>query len=262
MRRGRADIAAAVDRRATTPFAAINYLKTVRALFQWAVGAGLVRDDPTAGVKAARPKTSGFMTWTEDDIQRFEARWPIGTRQRLALAILLYTGLRRGDACILGRQHIREMTVAGEDGRPRTARLFCLRTQKTGAEVYIPVRTELQEIIDASPCGDLSFLGTEYGRTRTKEGFGEWFAAACREAGVDGRAHGLRKAGATRLANNGATERELQAIFGWSEGSRESAAYTRAADRLRLAVRGMDRFGAGNEMSPSMPAPADKVRTK
>jgi integrase len=38
-----------------------------------------------------------------------------------------------------------------------------------------------------------------------KESFGAWFREACKSAGVPGSAHGLRKAGATRAAENGAT---------------------------------------------------------
>jgi integrase len=41
-------------------------------------------------------------------VTAYEKRWPIGTRQRVWLDVLLYTGLRRGDAVRLGRQHIRE----------------------------------------------------------------------------------------------------------------------------------------------------------
>jgi integrase len=44
----------------------------------------------------------------------------------------------------------------------------------------------------------------------------------------------LRKAGATRLANNGATVAQLEAIFGWS-GAKMASHYTRTADRKKLA---------------------------
>jgi integrase len=67
-----------------------------------------------------------------------------------------------------------------------------------------------------------------------KESFGNWFRNACKEAGVPGSAHGLRKAGATRAANNGATEAQLEAIFGWRGGGM-AALYTREANRVKLA---------------------------
>jgi hypothetical protein len=89
--------------------------------------------------------------------------------------------------------------------------------------------------VKAGPCGDLTFIAGESGRPLTKESFGNLFRMACREAGLQNRsAHGLRKAAATRAANAGATESELEAIFGWS-GGRMASLYTRAANRRHLS---------------------------
>ena len=66
---------------------------------------GLVKSDPTVGVSnPPRKRTDGFIPWTEEHAAAYEARWPIDTRQRVWLDILLFTGLRRGDAVRLGRQ--------------------------------------------------------------------------------------------------------------------------------------------------------------
>jgi len=214
-------IGAGLDRRRATPFAANNFLKTMRGLFRWALTAGFVAEDPTKDIQGAAVQTEGFQVWTEEEIERFEARWPVGARERLALAMLLYTGLRRGDAARLGRQHVRDGVIA-------------IRTEKTGIQVVIPVLPELAEIIAATKTGDLAFISTAAGAPMTKESFGNWFRSACKAAGVPGSAHGLRKAGATRAANNGATVAQLEAIYGWS-GGKMAALYTRAADRTRLA---------------------------
>jgi len=56
----------------------------------------------------------------------------------------------------------------------------------------------------------------------------------CVEAGVPGRAHGLRKAGAATAAENGATSKQLMAIFGWLSLD-EAERYTQAAEREKLA---------------------------
>lgn len=210
-----------VEDRARTPFGANNFLKTMRGLFQWANSAQHVETDPTEGVKRIQSKTEGYHTWTEQEIAKFESRWPIGTRERLALAVLLYTGLRRGDASIFGRQHIREGIIS-------------FRTQKTGQQVTIPILPELAAIINATKTGDLAFITAKDGRPMTKERFGAWFRRACNEAGVRGSAHGLRKAGATRAANNGATVAQLNAIYGWT-GEKMASLYTRSADRVKLA---------------------------
>ena len=209
------------ERRAMTPSQANNFLNTMRALFSWAVDAGRIKKDPTEGVKIVkRPKTGGFHAWSEDEVQRFEAHWPVGTRERLAFT-MLYTGLRRGDAAILGRQHV-------SDG------VIVMRAEKTGAQLTIPILPELAHVIAATKTGDMTFVATTSGGAMRKESFGNWFHDACKAAGIPGSAHGLRKAGAARAANNGATVAQLNAIFGWSD-SQMASLYTKSADRVRLA---------------------------
>jgi integrase len=215
-------IRAGRERRAATPHAANNFLKAMRGFFAWAVEAKLVTTDPTKGIRKLKgDNEEGFHTWTEEELDRFEARWPIGTRQRLAYDLLLYTGLRRGDAVCVGRQHVRDGVVT-------------IRTEKTGEVVSIPILPPLAASVAATETGDLTFLVTEAGRPWVKESFGNWFREACREADCPGSAHGLRKAGARRAAERGATERQLMAIFGWTS-AKMAQHYTRAADRARLA---------------------------
>jgi integrase len=108
------------------------------------------------------------------------------------------------------------------------------RKGRRGEQVTIPILQPLAESIAATKTGDLTFLVTEFGRPWVKESFGNWFKDVCRAADCPGSAHGLRKAGATRAAERGATERQLMAIFGWSS-PRMAAHYTRSADRSRLA---------------------------
>jgi len=104
----RQHVVAGRDRRAGTPAQARNFLDAMRGLFRWAVDAGHLKTDPTAGIKnPTRPKTGGFPAWTEDDVERYETHWPLGTKERVWFGVLLYTGLRRGDAVQLGRQHVR-----------------------------------------------------------------------------------------------------------------------------------------------------------
>lgn len=103
-------IRAGRERRASTPHAANNFLKAMRGFFAWALENNRVTVDPTKGVKqlTGENDADGFHTWTQEELDRFEARWPLGTRERLAFDLLLYTGLRRGDAVRVGRQHVRD----------------------------------------------------------------------------------------------------------------------------------------------------------
>jgi Site-specific recombinase XerD len=234
------------ERRAATPAQARNFLDAMRGLFRWALEAELVGVDPTAGVKnPARPKDSGgFEAWTEDDVVAYEKRWPDGTKERVWLHVLLYTGLRRGDAVRIGKQHVRDGVAT-------------IRTEKTGMEVSIPILPALEETLRQGPTGDLAFIVGENGRPLTKETFGNFFRRACNEAGLKGKsAHGVRKIGATRAAEAGATVAELEALFGWTGGTM-AMHYTRTADRKRLA-----KVAAEKIKNAQRPHLGDQVRGK
>ena len=215
-------IVAALDRRRGTPYQARHVLDTLRGLFTWATAAQLATRNPTLGIlEPATPKTGGFRPWTEDDVAKYQRRWPRGTRQYVWLAVLLFTGLRRGDAVLLGRQH-------AYGGGLRIV------TEKTGTLVFIAIQPGLADAIATGPTGDLAFICGARREPMTKESFGNEFRDACRAAGIRKSAHGLRKLAATRAAMNGATTSQLNALFGWT-GARMAAHYTREADRERLA---------------------------
>jgi integrase len=212
----------AIDRRRTTPAAANSFLNVMGVLFRWGLEAELIDHDPTEGVRGLPGKTEGYHTWTEEEIAQFERRWPVGSRERLALAILLYTGFRCGDAAIFGRQHIQGSTIT-------------LRTEKTKMTVVIPLFPELASILNLTKMSGLAFICGKDGQPLSKNRFGTWFTKAAKAAGIsNGTAHGLRKAAATRAVNNGATLAQLEAFFGWS-GGKMASVYTKKADRARLA---------------------------
>jgi integrase len=225
--------------KAGTPFAADNWLTAVRKLLSWCVDDGMIRRNPASDIKSVRPRTDGYRPWEDEQVALYRQRHTLGTQARLALELLLNVGVRRGDVVRVGRQHIR-------------AGVISIRTQKGDVQLDIPVLPELQAAMEAMPPSDhLTFLVTAYGKARTANGFGGWFADRCREAGLPKgySAHGLRKCSATRLAENGATAHELMAWFGWTN-IREAELYTRRADRKKLAGRAGARIiggtGSGN----------------
>jgi integrase len=227
----KAGIAAARDKRAATPAQARNFLDAVRGLFGWAAESGLVKVDPTVGVKnPPRRKGPGFPAWSDADAARYEAKWPLGTRQRVWYAVLRYTGVRRGDAVTIGWQHVRDglVTIWTEKSQGRV-------------EVNIPIRRELAEALTAGPTGDLAWICGESGRPLTKESFGNDFRDACNEAGLKKSAHGLRKLAATEGAESGLSVAELEALFGWTGGTMASL-YTKTANRKRLAVQASEKI--------------------
>lgn len=219
----RAHIVKLMAVRAEKPESANGLRKALRAMMKHAVETGLRADDPTRDVRAVRVKSDGFHSWTDAEIAQFEKCHAVGSRARLALALLLYTGQRRSDVVRMGRQHIRDGSLN-------------VRQVKTGAELAIPVHPDLNAIMAATAAGHLTFLTTQFGQPFTPAGFGNWFREKCDDAGLKHcTAHGLRKAAARRLAEAGCTEHEIAAITGHAS-LREITRYTKAADQKRLAV--------------------------
>jgi integrase len=218
--------------RSSKPGRANGFLKVLRRMMKHAIEVGLRQDDPTRDVDPIRVRTAGYHSWTEEEIAQFESAHPIGTKARLALALLLHTGQRRSDVVRMGRQHVR-------DG------LLHVKQAKTGAELWIPILPELQEIIAASSVGQMTFLVTEFGKPYSGGGFGNWFRKQCSKAGLRDwcSVHGLRKATARRLADAGCTAHEIAAITGHAS-LKEVARYTKGADQIRLAIAAMQKMRA------------------
>jgi integrase len=221
------------DRRSATPAQARHFVDTMKGLFRWAKSKHFVKADPTQGVTAAKPKTEGFPVWAPEEIEQFQKHWPRGTRERVMFDIFIYTGLRRGDAAKLGKQHVKDGIIS-------------ITTEKTKTRVDIPMLPDLRATLDAGPVGDMVYIATKRGGPMRKESLGNYFREACVAAGINKSAHGLRKAAATHAAENGATVAELEAIFGW-EGGKMAALYTRSANRKKLAAGAMAKVARRSE---------------
>jgi len=233
----RQHINAILAQKVKTPAAANHWLRLVKVLMQLAVEEGWRKDNPTVGIKRIKNRTDGFHTWTEDEIVQFENYHPIGSRARLALALLLYTAQRRSDVVRMGRQHIRNGVAY-------------VRQQKTGAMLAIPLHPVLSAIIEATPSEHLTLLTTSFGKPFTAPGFGNWFRERCNEANLPTHcaAHGLRKAACRRLAEAGCSANVIASISGHTTLT-EVSRYTKAADQERMARDGMAAIsgtGTGN----------------
>ncbi|WP_298965130.1 integrase [uncultured Roseibium sp.] len=212
------------ESKASTPEAANNFLKTMKAAFAWGVDSGLIDDDPARNVKKIQTKTDGFEPWTEEDIAKFEVRHALGTRQRLALDIFLCTSFRRKDGHLLGKQHVKDGIIR-------------YRTSKQGVWVEMPLLPRLQQSIEATETGDLTFLITEKGKPfASAASLGTSFRKWCDEADVSKSIHGIRKFNAEVVAEGGATEHEMMALFGWQTADMASL-YAKKANRGKLARR-------------------------
>lgn len=216
----KATVTVAIARR--TPAAGRHFLQAMRGLFKWAVSVDLAQNNPTDDLTVNRPRTEGFKPWSPEWCAAYEAHWPIGTRERVWYEVIHCTGLRRGDAVRVGKQHVRNNRGM-------------IRTQKNDETAYFTITPRLQRALKAGPIGDLTFIVGVKGKSFAKESFGNAFGKACRAAGVPGTAHGIRKTRAIIEAEKGASGPKLDALFGWRTGSNTSAIYIRNANRERLA---------------------------
>ncbi len=204
--------------------AAVKLRKELRRLFAYAKKLKWIEHNPVEDAATiGKSKLTGFHTWTEEEIARYKSQHPLGTRARLALEIMLWTGQRRGDARLFGPAHV----VRGK---------INFTAAKNQADLWLPIAPDLRRAIDAmDSVGLRSFLVTAAGKTFTKDGFGNKMRDWCNEAGLPHcTAHGLRKAIGRRMAQSQATQLEIKAVGGW-KGDSEVAIYTAAAEQEGLA---------------------------
>jgi integrase len=206
---------------ATKPAMANLTRRVLAELMRYAVKQKWRADNPVIGLEPY--KTGTHHTWNEAELRAFEQRWPLGTRERLAYALLLYTCQRVGDVARMKRSDI----VDGE---------IHVIQEKTGAELYLPVLPELRQAMKAYPAKGLTLIGWKDGRPISTNGLSVIIRHAVKKASLPAKcvAHGLRKASMRRLAELGATEKQIAAWSG-HKTLNEVVRYTAAADQKRLA---------------------------
>ncbi|WP_430250634.1 tyrosine-type recombinase/integrase [Neorhizobium sp. DAR64860/K0K1] len=218
----RQHVKAIIGKKSETPAAANNYLRMLRILMRHAIDIEWIARDPTLALKGYSSKTKGFHTWTEAEIAAYEAKHPIGTKPRLAMALMLYTGQRRGDAVKLGWKDVSKDRIS-------------VRQEKTGTPLKIKMHGSLMEALEMAPKEKPAFLLTAFGKPFTAAGFGNWFRDRCNEAGLPHcTSHGLRKAAARRLAEANNSANQIAAVTG-HRSLKEVERYTRDADQQMMA---------------------------
>ena len=145
------------------PEAANGRVRVIKRLFAWAVENEEVESNPARGLLRVKNQSQGWHTWTSEELAKFEATRPVGSKARLALAILQFVAVRRSGVVRLGRQHVR-------DGRIKFT--ATKNERRKPVIVDMPMSPELPSIIERSPTGDLTFLVTERGVPLTRFGFG------------------------------------------------------------------------------------------
>jgi integrase len=234
----RAHIVTLRDRKVKTPNAANNRLRYLKQMFDWAVDSEHMTENPADKVKRLAIPRGGHHTWTLEEVRQYEAKHPVGTKARLALALILFTGVRISDLRGLGKQHVK---LHVEEGVTQSwfEKPQHKNRNRDAKWIRVPVLPALQNVLDASQIGDLTYLVSKRGAPYSASRIGAVIKGWCREAGLPHcTAHGLRKAGATIAAENGATSFQLMSIFGW-EDAQQAVGYTRKMERQKMAAKAM-----------------------
>jgi integrase len=206
---------------ADRPGARLDTLKKLRILIRHAINIGWLKHDPSIGIK--RPKLQRIRSWTETEIETYRTRWPLGSKQRLAFEMFLNTGQRRSDVVRMAWSHITDGKIA-------------IVQQKTGRRLLIPLHRDLVAALEVAPREHVTILTTAYGKSFSVDGFSGWLRDAITDAGLslDCQPHGLRKATGRRLAEAGATTKQVMAVLGHSTLA-EAERYIEGASQEGLA---------------------------
>lgn len=233
------------------PVAANTVKKNMSMLFNFA-SKKLSYTGPNPAKFAEKMKTNpdGYHTWTDEEVERFLERHGAGTKARLVLLLALNTGMSRQDLCRVGWQH-----VSQKNGTARIA----YKRAKTSVAADLPILPELAEELSKVAKDRMLFITQDARPVGYKpETLGNWFRARCEEAKVPGSLHGLRKAGATRLADAGASNWEIASYLAHKD-TKQADTYTKKANRSKLADSGFAKLAIVSNLSNELDRKAGKT---
>ena len=243
------------DEKEHAPAAANQRLKDLKAVFNWAKAEEIVDSNPVLEVEKLALKkkadgTKGHRTWTRAEVARFLDYYPLGTKQHLAMIVFLYTGTRVSDACRLGPANVEDGTITFVEAKnaekvdkegetnPKVTRIPMLEPLRESLEAY----NATQKVIG------MTWISHSSGRPYNAKTISSWFVDQVKAAGLgEGLTpHGIRKRAATYIADAGATNKQLMAVFGWKKPE-QAEVYTAAAEAKRLAKEGLEKLKVTTE---------------
>jgi integrase len=226
------------ERFAGTPSRADTVIKILRAMYFWAEEVGYHDGQNPAARLGQLRQSQGISTLTYEEHGKFCARWPVGTRQRLAYDLALYSGCRVCDLHQLGPQHVKNGWLHWTENKGRDSTALKRRPKTKRREWKI--HPELAASIATTTHGIRHFIVRADGKPFAKpDRLSRAFVLWAREAGIDKTAHGIRKLGATMLADNGADLITIRDFLGHSSFA-EAQTYIAARDKRRVSERAIE----------------------
>jgi site-specific recombinase XerC len=227
----RKHVKALLARKSETPHAAAHQLRVIRKLVMVALDQEWIDSDPTYKVKY-RPDYKGWKAWPDEMLDRFEARWPVGSTPRLVYSLALYFGHRRSDVSRVKPSDLAEFSTN-------------VVQQKTGKSLTLPIHPNLQDVLAAIPDLDKreTVVLTAWGKPFSAKALGMRMQKWTKAAGIPPghTLHGLRKTLGKALAEHQATTRQLMDMLG-HDNIAHAELYSREADQKKMAVAAMEKL--------------------
>lgn len=214
------------DRKAATPAAANERLKILGCLWAYAMEEEWVDTNVVRDVPRIRSASTGHATATDEDIDRYMAHHT-SDMARLIMRLLMMTGARCSDLRRFGKANVKDGALV-------------YTTVKTGVTCEVPIPPDIQADLDR--CADMVFALTGNGKPfASDKALSARIAKNFRQAGIEGiTAHSVRKWAVTKNAEDGWSEMELCAKYGWRD-PKEARPYVQAANRRKLVQNATNR---------------------
>ncbi len=215
------------DELAATPGKANYFVTVMSVLLVWGRDRRYCTINVAAGIDKLRTGES-YRVWSDAEIEAFTS--PLAGRMALPVLLGLYTAQRRGDVIKLPWSAYNGATIT-------------LRQSKAGKKaktLVIPVHPVLKAALDATPKTAVTICTRADGHSWKKDHFAHVYAATRAKLGLSGDVHfhGLRHSSASRLAEAGASDAQVQAITG-HQTRQMVELYTAGAKQKALAKSGM-----------------------
>ncbi len=220
------------DQISDRPGSADNFIKSVRAMYVWAVDRRLCDVNPAVGIGKLNKGQGGATPWTVEDLRKYRDCHSSGTSAHLCLTLFMFTACRISDAIILGRgMEFERKGIRGLGWQPK---------KKGSAFVEIPMLPPLYKATRAAKIQGQTYLLTEHGKPfKSPEGLRNRFRKWCDKANLHHlSSHGIRKAAGNLLAEEGCSQYQIMAIHGHTQ-AKTSEVYTKGVERWRLASEAM-----------------------
>jgi integrase len=185
-------------------------LEHLKTFFRFCYDSGWIKDNPARAVKPPKVYDPPVLPFADEEIKKILdacLMYPNRNRRiqlRALVLLMLHSGLRIGDACMLSREKIHNGVLE-------------LRTAKSGTKVRLPLNPDAIEALEKIPRISSHFFWNGTGKRKTCTNlWQERLAKVFKLAGVKGHSHQLRHSFSIRLLQKGVSMENVASLLGHS----------------------------------------------